>query len=345
MKNEFLRHPLGLISGLVLVLLYAAALFAPVIAPYPAAQQDLKKTYHPPTRLVWQDGGLEARVYKLKDPTVAAYEETRDAVPIHFFVKGWEYKIFWKIPCRWHLFGVDDPNQRVYLLGSDATGRDVFSRLMLGSQVSMTIGLVGASVTLILGLVIGGFAGYFGGWIDNVVMRFTELLMAIPGLYLLLALRSAFAQRFDSSQMFLLIVFILSFIGWSGTARVVRGMCLSFRQMPFVLAAEAMGQRPFWILLRHLLPNTFSYLVVSATLSIPGYILGEASLSFLNIGIQEPDASWGLMLAQAQDIKIFMLDFWWLLTPGIAILITVMAFNMLGDALRDWVDPKHQHLN
>ena len=164
--------------------------------------------------------------------------------------------------------------------------------------------------------------------------------MAIPGLYLLLALRSAFAQHFSSDQMFFLIVIILSFIGWSGTARVIRGMSLSLRERPFILAAEVMGQSPWKILWRHILPNTFSYLIVAATLSIPGYILGEAALSFLGIGIQEPSASWGLMLAQAQEMKVFMLNFWWLLTPGFAIFITVIAFNVLGDVLRDLVDPK-----
>jgi peptide/nickel transport system permease protein len=172
-------------------------------------------------------------------------------------------------------------------------------------------------------------------------MRFVEFLMAIPGLYLLLALRSALAQHFESAQMYMMIVIILAFIGWAGTARIIRGMSLSIRNRQFVYAAESMGQSTIVILFKHILPNLTSYLLVAATLSIPGYILGEAALSFLGLGIQEPSASWGLMLKQTQeDMKVFMLNFWWLLTPGLAIFITVIAFNVLGDTLRDIVDPK-----
>ena len=172
-------------------------------------------------------------------------------------------------------------------------------------------------------------------------MRAVEFLMAIPGLYLLLALRSTLAPHFESAQMYLLIVVILAFIGWAGTARIIRGLALSLRNRPFVLAAECMGQSTGKILIKHILPNLASYLLVAATLSIPAYILGEAALSFLGLGIQEPSASWGLMLSQAQnDMKVFMLNFWWLLTPGAAIFITVIAFNVLGDVLRDIVDPR-----
>jgi len=172
-------------------------------------------------------------------------------------------------------------------------------------------------------------------------MRLTEWLMAIPGLYLLLSLRSALSSKFsDSGQIYIMIVLILSLLGWAGTARVIRGLTLSLRNRTFVQASEALGQTPWRILWLHLLPNLFSYLVVSATLSIPGYILGEAALSFLGIGIQEPSSSWGLMLSQAQEMKVFMLNFWWLLTPGAAIVTTVILFNILGDRLRDIVDPK-----
>lgn len=171
-------------------------------------------------------------------------------------------------------------------------------------------------------------------------MRLVELLMAIPGLYLLLALRSALAPYFESSQMYLVIVIILSLIGWAGTGRVIRGMSLSLSRRTFVVASQAMGQSTYQILLKHILPNLVSYLLVAATLSIPAYILGEAALSFLGLGIQEPSASWGLMLKQAQEMKVFMLNFWWMFTPGVLIFITVIAFNILGDTLRDIVDPK-----
>lgn len=337
--QKLVKNPWGRAALTVLGTLYFAAVFASFLAPYRTSDQDLIKTYHPPTALTWKDGSLQAQIYKNVDPTAAVYKKTGKTTPIHFFVKGFEYHLLGIIPCKLHLFGVDSA-QRIYLLGSDATGRDVFSRLLFGAGISMSIGVIGIAVTMFLGLVVGGLAGYFGGWVDSVAMRGTELLMAIPGLYLLLALRSAFAQHFSSDQMFLLIVIILSCIGWSGTARVIRGMALSIRQRPFVFAAEVMGQSPWKILWKHILPNTFSYLIVAATLSIPGYILGEAALSFLGIGIQEPSASWGLMLSQAQEMKVFMLNFWWLLSPGFAIFITVIAFNVLGDVLRDIVDPK-----
>lgn len=329
----------GKIALGILAIFYACALFAPFLAPYRSSDQNLSKTYHPPTALTWKNG-LQVQVYENVDPTAAVYKKIKNqTAPIHFFAKGYEYKLFWLIPCTRHLFTVDK-DQRIYLLGSDATGRDVFSRLLYGAQISMSIGLIGISVTMFLGLTVGGLAGYFGGWIDSVAMRLTEFLMAIPGLYLLLALRSAFAQHFSSDKMYLLIVLILSCIGWSGTARVIRGMSLSLRERPFILASEVMGQSPWKILWRHILPNTFSYLIVAATLSIPAYILGEAALSFLGIGIQEPSASWGLMLSQAQEMKVFMLNFWWLLSPGLTIFVVVIAFNLLGDTLRDIVDPK-----
>lgn len=339
--KELLQRPLGLTAFLVLVILYFFAIFADFIAPYDPSDQDLNFTYHPPTRILWADGGLQVQAYELVDPTSALYEPIPNTYyPLHFLVEGEAHKLFFFIPTKIRLFGTNNPDTRVYLLGSDSTGRDVFSRLLYGSRISLSIGLVGITITLTMGFLIGGLSGYFGGWFDFTSMRIVEFLMAIPGLYLLLALRSVLAPHFSSGQMYLLIIIILSFIGWSGTARIIRGMALSIRSQQFVLASETMGQRTFRVLFKHILPNLASYLLVAATLSIPGYILGEAALSFLGLGIQEPDASWGLMLSQAQDIKIFMLNFWWLFSPGVAIFITVVAFNVLGDVLRDIVDPK-----
>ncbi|CAI9084644.1 ABC transporter permease [Candidatus Methylacidiphilum fumarolicum] len=338
--KELLRNPFGLSACLILLFLYLIAILAPFLAPYEPSDQDLKKTYHPPTKIYWHSARFVVARYKNVDPSSAMYKVIEgDYCPLKWFVHGYAYRLLGIFPSDIHLFGVDKPD-RVYLLGSDNTGRDVFSRLVYGSQVSLSIGLIGVSITMILGLLIGGLSGYYGGWFDNVVMRLTEFLMAVPALYLLLALRGIFGVKFSSAQVYFLIVIILSFIGWSGFARVIRGLVLSLRSQTFVDAAIVLGQSSVKILLKHLLPNLASYLLVSAALSIPGYILGEAALSFLGLGIQEPSASWGLMLAQAQDMKVFMLNFWWLLTPGIAILITVVAFNMLGDVLRDLVDPK-----
>ena len=264
---------------------------------------------------------------------------------VKFFARAADsdYKIFGLVPFPYKLFAADSQqaDARIFLLGSDSTGRDVFSRLLYGARVSLSIGFVGIAITLAAGFVVGGLSGYFGGTFDFVSMRLVEFLMAIPGLYLLLAMRSALAPHFDSAQMYLMIVVILSFVGWAGTARVIRGMSLSLAKSQYVQAAKAMGEPPLKIIVKHFLPNVLGYLIVGATLSIPAYILGEAALSFLGLGIQEPSASWGLMLAQAQnDTKVLMLGFWWLLSPGVAIFATVLAFNMLGDVLRDIADPK-----
>lgn len=314
------------------------AIFAPFLATYSKESQNPSMAFHPPTALTWENG-LAMRVYEKTSP--GQYEVIPEkTVPVQIFGRGWEYE-FLGLTLDRHLFSVSSDEYRFYFLGSDNTGRDVFSRLLYGARISLTVGLIGISITLVLGFVVGGLAGFFGGIADFVSMRVVEFLMSIPGLYLLLALRAALADKFESStQVYLMIILILSLIGWSGTARVIRGMTLSIRSRQYVNAAEAMGQSTIKILFRHILPNLVSYLIVAATLSIPGYILGEAALSFLGLGIQEPSASWGLMLKQGNEIKNFMMGFWWMLTPGIMIVLTVIAFNWLGDILRDIVDPK-----
>lgn len=339
--KELLRRPLGVITLSVLVLLYLSAIFAGFLSVSKISDIDLDRTFHPPTTLFFGEGGLRVQAYELVDPTAAVYKPIEDkSYPVKFFAPGFEYELLGFIPMNRHLLQVEGDEGALYLLGSDSTGRDVWSRLLYGGRVSLSIGLIGISITFVMAFLVGGFSGFLGGKFDFVAMRFVEFLMAIPGLYLLLALRAALADKFASDQMFILIVIILAFIGWAGTARVVRGMALSIRKRTYVLAAESMGQNSFTILRRHILPNLISYLLVAATLSIPGYVLGEAALSFLGLGIQEPSASWGLMLSQAQEVKVFFLNFWWLLTPGFMIFITVIAYNVLGDVLRDIVDPK-----
>ncbi len=330
------------IALVVLISLYASAIFADFLAPHSPTTQYLQRTFHPPTRLFWKDGSIHVMGYTLTDATAAIYAENPDqSQPLRFFVSTWGSKESGILPFKlWQ----SPAETAFYPLGSDNTGRCVFSRLLYGARVSLSVGLIGISITMCLGCIIGSVAGYFGGWVDTIAMRMTEILMAVPGLYLLLALRSAFAEHFTSDQMYLLIIGILSFIGWSGTARVVRGLALSIKERPYVLAARALGQSTAKILYRHLLKNMSSYLIVAGMMSIPGYIIGEAALSFLGVGIQEPSASWGLMLAQSQEIKIFMLNFWWLLTPGFLIIITVLCFNFLGEGLRDLVDPKFRIL-
>jgi peptide/nickel transport system permease protein len=228
---------------------------------------------------------------------------------------------------------------RLYLLGADARGRDLLSRLLYGSRVSLTIGLVGVAITFVLGMLVGGISGYFGGRTDVVLMRACEMFMMIPGFYLMLALRSALPPEMSSVEVYVLLVAIMSFIGWAGFARVVRGMVLSIRNREYVLAAQASGASHLTIILRHVLPNTLSYAIVALTLSIPGYILGESALSLLGLGIQDPHASWGNLLKEAMDVAQIKFHPW-ILLPGLCIFVTVMAYNFLGDGLRDAFDPR-----
>ncbi len=335
-----IRQKRGFIAIFFLSLFYFIGILAPWIAPYEVTDQDLKRTYHPPTRVFWKDWSLHVQRYQLVDRASASYEPKRgDSVPIRWFERKASGRKFLGIPVERRLFSVPS-EERIFLLGSDSVGRDVFSRLVYGSRVSLWIGVLGVTLSMIPGYWIGSFAGYWGGRVDHFLMRVCEMLMVIPGLYLLLALRSALGSRFPSDQMFLLIVCLMSLIGWSSYARVFRGLALSMRERAFVWAAKGLGQSTWKIIKIHFFPNMLSYAIVAGTMGIPGFILGEAALSFLGVGIQEPQASWGLMLSQAQDMKVFMLNFWWLLTPGLAIFIVVILFNILGDLLRDLVDPQ-----
>ncbi len=351
------RHPLriafdklrgnrvALLCFFFLAAIYFVALFAPFISPYNYRKNHLEKSFQPPTRVhfITSEGKWTFRPfvydYKMMDRSLTLYAEDRSkAYPVHFFVKGEEYELFGLITTRIHLFGVEAPG-RIYLLGADQYGRDVFSRLLMGARISLSIGLIGCLITFPLGLIVGGLSGYYGGIYDTVIMRSTEVLMSIPGLYLILSLRSSFPDKMSSTQVYLMIVVILGFIGWAGFSRVIRGMVLSEREKPYVVAAKALGQSDWLIIVRHILPSTLSYCIVAATLSIPGYILGEAVLSFIGVGIQDPDTSWGLMLAQAQSHRV-LTSFWWILSPGFVIFAVVLAFNFLGDGLRDALDPK-----
>jgi peptide/nickel transport system permease protein len=343
--NQFRKSPLAVVGAITLGILYTLALFAQFVAPYPQDTMDREHFYHPPMRLHWMDRGRFHPlpfVYAttLDDPGRFRYREDRThPMGLRFFVAGEPYRLFGLIPTRRHLFGVERPGY-VYLLGTDGPGRDLLSRVLYGGQISLTVGLIGIAISFTLGLMLGGISGYFGGWVDNAIMRVTELLLTIPSLYLLIALRAVFPVDLPSQQVYLAIVVILAFIGWAALARIIRGMVLSIRRQEYVAAAEALGMSRLRIIARHILPNTLSFVIVAATISIPGYILGEVVLSFIGLGVQEPAASWGNMLAQARSIRVLTSFHWMLFVPGVAIFITVLAFNFFGDGLRDALDPR-----
>jgi peptide/nickel transport system permease protein len=342
--RQIRRTPIAILSGAMLIVFYLCAVFAPFLAPYSQEVMDRERFFHPPHRLHWIDA--EGRfhpipfIYMMKEKAGFVYTEDRTTpVPVRLFAKGEPYRLFGFIPADRHLYGVDAP-YRIYLLGTDPFGRDELSRLLFGSQISLTVGLVGIAITFTFGMLLGGIAGYFGGWVDTLIMRFTELLLSIPGLYLLIALRQVFPSDMPSTQVYLGIIAILAFIGWASLARVIRGMVLSIRRQEFVTAAEALGVGRLQIISRHILPNTLSFVIVAATISVPGYILGEVVLSFLGVGVQEPAASWGNMLNQARSLRVLSSFPWLLWAPGIAIFLTVLAYNFLGDGMRDALDPR-----
>ncbi len=337
------KRPLALAAGALLAAFYLAALFAPALAPYREDSMDRARFYHPPQRVHWiGPDGFGPYVFgtALDDPRRLTYREDRTVVrPLRFVVRGEPYRWLGLVAADRHLFGLEGGG-RVYLLGSDAFGRDVLSRLLYGAQVSLTVGLVGIAISFALGLLLGGVSGYFGGWVDALVMRVTELLLNIPGLYLVIALRALFPASLPSGATYLAIVAILALLGWASLARIVRGMVLSLRTQDYVAAAEALGAGRLRIVTRHVLPNTMSFVIVAATVSIPGYILGEVFLSFLGVGVQEPAASWGNMLNAGRSLRVLS-EFPWLVgAPAVAIFLTVMAYNLLGDGLRDALDPR-----
>ena len=339
------RNRTAMLGLYTLVVLYLAAILAGFVAPYSSDNSALDFSFHPPliTRLhvLDQQGALTRPfVYGsvVDENQVEKYHDDQSKMyPIRLFVRGDDYHILWVIKTNVHLFGVDAPG-RICLLGADQFGRDVFSRILYGGQISLSVGIVGIVISTVIGMLIGGMAGYFGGPVDFLSMRFIEVLLALPSLYFILILRKMF-DNVSSTQMYLIIIIILSLLGWATEARVIRGMVLSLKQQEYVIAARALGFGNARIIIRHILPNTLSFVIVTATLSVPFYILGEVALSFLGVGITDPDASWGNMLAQAQVTRT-LVYFPWVLTPGFFIFLAVMAWNFLGDGLRDAADPR-----
>jgi peptide/nickel transport system permease protein len=338
-RRRLLRRRIAMIGGVILIFLYLVALLAGFVAPYSFDSLDSNYSFHPPIWPRLQGFHLVVPRYEQGGGVFSYNMVENDSKPLHFFIPGDKYKLFGLIPTTIHLFGTGNDQYPVYLLGTDQFGRDVLSRLLYGSQISLSIGIIGILLSFAFGMIIGGISGYFIGATDTVIMRLCELIMSIPALYLIISLRAAFPADMSSAKVYAMIIIILSFIGWASMARVIRGMTLSLREQQFVLAARALGQSHLKIIVRHILPNTLSYVIVAATLSVPYYILGEVVLSYLGVGIQEPSASWGLMLNAAQNTE-YLKNYPWLLAPGAAIFVTVLAFNFLGDGLRDAADTK-----
>ena len=341
--SNFNKNKAGVVCLMLIMLLYGGAIFADFLSPYSYKDEDRNYSYAPPTEIHFLDeGNFQPYVYGLTfsfdefHKRVYTEDKTRK-YRVKMFVQGESYKMLGITPFNIRLFGTEDGG-RIHLFGADSRGRDIFSRLFYGGRVSLSIGLIGVSISFTIGLLVGGIAGYYGGKIDNIVMRICEMFMMVPGFYLMLALRSAVPDDFNSFQVYLSIVVILSFIGWAGLARIIRGMAISLRERDYILAAKACGLSDIRIIIKHILPHTLSYSIVAIMLSIPGYILGEAALSLIGLGIQDPIASWGNMLSDAMKIAHLKLHPW-VLVPGLFIFITVMSFNVVGDTLRDCFDP------
>jgi len=341
--RQLKKNRAAIAGGFVLILLYTMAILGNFLSPYSITETG-SRVYQPPSPIRFHNaqGGFSLLPYTERlDVDIATqvyHVAPGSSTPIRFFVHGEPYRLLGILPLTVHLFGTDS-STLYHPLGTDADGRDVFSRLMVGSQISLTIGIVAILITFSIGLTVGGIAGYYGGAIDNILMRVCEVIMSIPQFYLLIALSGLLPAKLDPRISFLLIIMILSFVGWAGLARVIRGISLSTRELEYVQAARALGVPDIKIIRRHILPNAFSYATVAATLAIPGYILAESGLSFLGLGIKVPIPSWGNMLSAAQEIDVLTSKFW-ILTPGLMIFVTVLAFNFLGDGLRDALDPK-----
>lgn len=345
--KQLLRDKFALIALAVLAVIYFSLLFADFIAPYSKDFSDRTQSYAPPSKIFTiNEKGKWSLPYTYNykrefDPEAMQVDYKLDRSHKYFlklFVRGEKYKFLGLIPSSRHFVGVE-PSGRLYLLGTDINGRDVFSRILFGGRISMTIGFLALFVLFPIGLLYGGISGYFGGKVDMLMMRFAEAIMSIPSFYLLIILAAILPSNMTSIQRFILIVVILALIGWAGFARVVRGMVLSIKTQEFVQSAQSIGASRFRIIIKHILPQTTSYVIVAMTLSVPSYILSESGLSFLGLGIQQPDASWGNMLKEAQEY-INILYRPWLLTPGFLIFVAVLSFNLIGDTIRDVLDPK-----
>ncbi len=342
---KFRDHRLAFYSMFVIAVLYIIAVFCEFIAPHDPWKRDVAHSFAPPQRIRFFHEGRMAMPFvhpliQHLDPEtlVRRYsEDVRRRIPVRMFVKGDPYTLWGLFPAQRHLFGTGT-GERIYVLGADRLGRDLFSRIVYGSRISLSIGLVGVALSLVLGVVIGGISGYYGGWLDNLIQRFIEILRSFPTIPLWMAISAAMPPTWSQLRVYFCMTVILALIGWTGLARVVRGKILALREEDYALAARVAGAREMAIILRHLIPGFASHLIVSVTLAIPGMIAAETSLSFLKLGLRPPTISWGVLLQDAQNLRAVSL-YPWLLSPIAFVVVTVLMFNFMGDGLRDAADP------
>ncbi len=344
---KFRRHRLANLGALVLGIFYIFAIFAEFAAPYAALHRFKDYVTMAPSKIHIRDTQGNFRglfiygIIRGRDPVTfrPVYEEDIEAVyPIKLLVHGDEYEFWGLFKTDLHLFGTSDPELPVFFLGSDLIGRDIFSRVIYGGRISLTIGLIGIALSFVFGMLLGGAAGYFGGLIDEVVMRVIDVMYSMPPIPLWMALAAALPQDWPQLRTYLLVTIILSILGWTGLARTVRGKMLSLREEDYIMAAKLDGESEWRIITRYMLPGFASYIIVQMTLFIPGMILGETSLSFLGIGLHEPTVSWGVMLNDTQEIRAIA-QTPWLLWPCAFVIVAVLMFNFLGDGMRDAADP------
>lgn len=343
---RFRQHKLAVISLVFMIVIMILAIFADFFSPYTPLKINRLNTFSQPSAIhIFHEGSIHRPfIYakkRTRDPVTARVSYVQDKskmLPIRFLVQGQRYKLLGLHKTKLHFFGVEDRKQQVNLLGTDSLGRDLFTRLLYGARITLSAGLIGVTFSFFLGLALGSVSGYLGGWIDTGIQRLMEFIRSIPTIPLWMGLAAALPIEWDPLFVYVLITIILSLIGWTSLARVVRGRFLSLRTEDYVLASRLCGASEYRIVTKHMLPAMTSYIIAAMTLAVPEMILGETALSFLGLGLRPPVVSWGVLLQDAQNLRSISLAPW-LLFPGLAVVLVVLAFNFLGDGLRDAADP------